>query len=173
VKIWKNTKLNIKCYVVCLWMELSYLRGSLIFHAKFGVMYNHLGSWKHKFVQERSSDQFFYNNSIMWSWFALIVMLCNVDNIYEMEITWKNVSILLYQLKSLGPKLDTNHEISSHKFSYFPPQWFIWHNFFCVTSIKFVIITPKKHSTKSNLESFELALTFYEHVDLQVIPWKD
>jgi hypothetical protein len=174
VKIWKNTKLNIKCYVVCLWMELSYVRGSLIFHAKFGVMYNHLGSWKHKFVQERSSDQFFYNSSIMWSWFALIVMLCNVDNIYEVEITWNNVSILLYQLKSLGPKLDTNHEISSHKFSYFPPQWFIWHNFFFVSQASNLWLSlQKKFYKESNLKTFELALTFYEHVDLQVIPWKD
>jgi hypothetical protein len=33
--------------------------------------------------------------------------------------------------------------------------------------------SKKTFYKESNLETFELALTFYEHVDLQIIPWKD
>ncbi len=119
MNIWKNKKLNIKCDVVCLWMELSYLRGSLIFHAQCEV------------------DLHWLSCFAMWITFMIWRLLETM------------FSILLYQLKSIGPKLDTNHEISSRIFSYFAPQWFIWHNFFCVTNITFVIITLRKHSTRN------------------------
>jgi hypothetical protein len=100
-----------------------------------------------------------YKKDQMTSFFITIAS-CEVDlhwlSCFAMWITfmiWRLLetmfSILLYQLKSIGPKLDTNHEISSRIFSYFAPQWFIWHNFFCVTNITFVIITLRKHSTRN------------------------
>lgn len=138
------------------------------------MMYNHLGSWKHKFVQERSSDQFFYNNSIMWSWFALIVMLYNTDNL----MIWRLLETMFqYSFTNWSPSILNLILIMKFQVTYSP---IFLHNdsfgstfFVCHKHQVSDYHSKKTFYKESNLETFELALTFYEHVDLQIIPWKD
>jgi len=171
VKIWKNTKLNIKCYVVCLWMELSYLRGSLISMLNLEWC---ITIWVVDLYKKDQVTNFFTTIAscevdLHWlSCFATWITLMRwrlLEKMFQYSFTNWNQSIL--NLILIMKFQVTNSPIFLHNDSFGT-------TFFLVPQASNLWLSLRESILQgSNLETFELALTFYEHIDLQVIPWKD